>query len=312
MSPAPLKKPRRPVQAAPAGIKKASLIQRIITGAVFVIVVLGAIWAGNTFMVLPLLMAVFGVLGTREFYRIVSPDMPKLPTAIGMFYAAAIPLIIFAVERWHPETNLLLGAGEQRAIVGFFYLTIIVLAALMIWVAVNPASKLRDACASFMGAVYLGVPLACLMLIRDMGAGNEGLLLAIAMLFSIWATDSFAYLGGSLFGKHKLAPQISPKKSWEGLVAGAIGGIVFWYVVPLVFVGSASWRAAVILGIVVTLTALLGDLFESRIKREAGVKDSGTLLPGHGGLLDRIDSLLLTAPILFIVFSVLGASLGLL
>ncbi|MCL2379344.1 MAG: phosphatidate cytidylyltransferase [Coriobacteriia bacterium] len=299
----------KPTKGQPAGIKKASLIQRIITGAIFVAVVLSCIVAGNTFMLLPLLLILFAVLGTYEFYRIVDPDMPKIPMYIGMIFAATMPLSISIASLAHDDFYPILGTGDLRAVIALFYVSIVALAFYMVWVAVNPQSHAKDAAISLFGGLYLGIPLACLMLIREM---DQGILLAVAIVFSIWAADSFAYLGGSLFGRHKLAPKISPKKSWEGLIAGIIGAVIFWYIVPFVFAGSASWLAAVIVGVIVSVAALLGDLFQSRIKREAGVKDSGRLLPGHGGILDRIDSLLLTAPIMFIVLSTIGVALGLL
>jgi phosphatidate cytidylyltransferase len=165
----------------------------------------------------------------------------------------------------------------------------------------------RDAAVSFFGALYLGMPLSCLILIREM---NTGLVLTLATMTSIWAADSFAYVGGSLFGRHKLAPVISPKKSWEGLFFATLGSILMWYVVPLIFMGHTSLIAALVLGTVVSFSSLAGDLFESRIKRDVGVKDSGSLLPGHGGILDRIDSLLFTSTLVFIILSLAGALLG--
>ncbi|MCL2537785.1 MAG: phosphatidate cytidylyltransferase [Coriobacteriia bacterium] len=298
----------KPVQAQPAGIKKASLIQRIITGAGFVVVMLGAIVAGNWLMLLPLLMALFAVLGTREFFRMVAPDMARVPYVLGQVIAAAMPLTIAFTGRFYVDLIPVLGTGGLRPLISLFYVSLLGLAAYIIWAAVTRDSRARDLCASLFGALYLGIPLSCLLLIRNMG--EQGLLLAVALVFSIWASDSFAYLGGSLFGRNKLAPVISPKKSWEGLIAGTMGAMVFWYVIPLIFLGSASIPAALIVGLIVSLASLFGDLFESRIKREAGVKDSGTLLPGHGGILDRIDSLLLTAPLLFVLFSTVGVFLG--
>ena len=295
----------------PAGIKKASLVQRIITGFFFVVIMLLAIVAGNTFMLLPALMSIFAVLGTREFYRIVAPDMAAVPTLIGMLFAASMPLVIFASGLFYENLNPIIspetGLGGMGPLLALLYLVLVVFSAYLVWAALTTDARSRDAAVSFFGALYLGIPLSCLLLIREM---NSGMMIAVAIVFSIWAADSFAYLGGSLFGRHKLAPKISPKKSWEGLAAGAVGAIVFWHLIPFFWAGQASWFAAIVLGIIVTASALIGDLFESRIKREAGVKDSGTLLPGHGGLLDRIDSLLLVAPLMFVVLSTIGVYLG--
>jgi phosphatidate cytidylyltransferase len=110
----------------------------------------------------------------------------------------------------------------------------------------------------------------------------------------VWANDSFAYLVGSTLGRHKMAPRISPKKSWEGFAAGMAGSIAVWVAVALLFPNiGVTVALALSIGFVVGVAVFVGDLFESRMKREAGVKDSGTLLPGHGGFLDRLDSLIL-------------------
>jgi len=111
-----------------------------------------------------------------------------------------------------------------------------------------------------------------------------------------WASDSAAYYAGTLWGKHPLMPSISPKKTYEGLLGGLMGAIAAAVLAQIWFASELSWTDAVVLGILLTLTGLAGDLFESAIKRRAGVKDSGGILPGHGGMLDRIDSLLFTAP----------------
>ncbi len=120
-------------------------------------------------------------------------------------------------------------------------------------------------------------------------------MLVLGIFLSVWANDSFAYLAGSRFGKHKLAPRVSPKKSWEGFFAGLLGSALFWCLFTLVPGVNLSIPIAFVFGIVSGLAGVLGDLAESRIKRNVGFKDSGTLLPGHGGLLDRCDSLFLVA-----------------
>ncbi|TLM73202.1 MAG: hypothetical protein FDZ70_07810 [Actinobacteria bacterium] len=129
-------------------------------------------------------------------------------------------------------------------------------------------------------------------------------LLLLATVVSVWANDSFAYIVGSTLGRHRMAPRISPNKSWEGFAAGTLFTIVVWlltyYLVrervpdwPL----TLGWHAAI--GVAVSIATATGDLFESRLKREAGVKDSGTLLPGHGGFLDRHDSLILVSVVAY-------------
>ena len=127
-----------------------------------------------------------------------------------------------------------------------------------------------------------------MLIVRDFTVGRD---LALAVVLGVWANDSLAYLIGSTLGRHKMMPRISPKKSWEGFVAGALGTIVVWVGLAVFFPRSACrWPLGIATGVVVGASVVIGDLFESRMKREAGVKDSGNALPGHGGFLDRLDS----------------------
>ena len=125
--------------------------------------------------------------------------------------------------------------------------------------------------------------------------GIWGGVLVCGVFCSVWANDSFAYLVGSKFGKHKLAPRISPKKSWEGFIGGLVGSIAIWCLITLIPGVNMAIPQALVFGLICGLSGVLGDLAESRIKRNSGVKDSGTIMPGHGGLLDRCDSLFMAS-----------------
>ena len=143
--------------------------------------------------------------------------------------------------------------------------------------------------------LFISVPLACLINIRQ---SDNGLVYIYLILVATWASDTGAYLVGKKWGKRKMSPSISPNKTLEGLAGGiflTIGVFVLWHLYD-----SISILSAVLLGIVVSLSATAGDLLESFLKRNAGVKDSGSLIPGHGGILDRIDALLFTAPVWYI------------
>lgn len=129
--------------------------------------------------------------------------------------------------------------------------------------------------------------------------------LLIYLLFCIWATDIGAYAAGKSIGGPKLAPRISPKKTWAGLVGGMLSAAAFGAGVAVAFDAERPWLAAV-LGMVLAVVGQIGDLFESGIKRRFDVKDSGRLIPGHGGLLDRVDGLIVAAP----VFALFHATLG--
>lgn len=163
---------------------------------------------------------------------------------------------------------------------------------------------------SAFGVLYICLSIAFLIPLRH-SAGNEYLIPFV--LFSVWTGDIAAYYVGRSIGRHKLAPIVSPNKSWEGAIASVIASVgvaalVFLYrdsinslfvqhhEEPIAFLVTPTWTAILVLGVVTNVAAQFGDLFESALKRGAGVKDSGTLLPGHGGVLDRIDALLFAVP----------------
>ncbi len=172
---------------------------------------------------------------------------------------------------------------------------------------------LPAAAASAFGLLYIALPLGLLIPMRH-GPGNHYLIVLI--LFSVWAGDIAAFYVGRSLGRHQLAAVVSPKKSWEGAIASVIAGIgvaalVFRFHAeinslfterheePISFQGTLSWSSALLLGLLTNVAAQCGDLFESALKRGANIKDSGTLLPGHGGILDRIDALLFAIPVVW-------------
>jgi phosphatidate cytidylyltransferase len=155
---------------------------------------------------------------------------------------------------------------------------------------------LGEVVAGLFAALYLGLPLGAIVATSSL-AGREAVLL---LILTVAASDTAQFYTGSLFGRHRLAPVISPKKSVEGAIGGLVGGplvlaIVGQWWLPAV---PPAWR--LVLGVVVVAAGILGDLFESQIKRSSGVKDSSALIPGHGGVLDRIDALLFAAPAFYL------------
>jgi phosphatidate cytidylyltransferase len=157
---------------------------------------------------------------------------------------------------------------------------------------------------TLLGSTYIGLGVASLVLIRDTRGGRLGFDVLLAVVLGVWASDIFAYFGGRLFGRHKLAPAISPGKTVEGFVIGLVfGAAVIWW--TLYGDPRITHTQAAVLGVVVAVVAPFGDLFESFLKRDLGVKDSGRLLGGHGGVLDRIDALLLAGPAALITLDLL-------
>ena len=158
---------------------------------------------------------------------------------------------------------------------------------------------------TLLAPVWIGSGLAALVLLRDLPPNDFGLNILLAVLLGTWASDIFAYFGGRMFGRHRLAPAISPKKTVEGFVIGlAFGSLAVWWTLYAIDDHVTHVQAAV-LGIVVALVAPFGDLFESFLKRDLGVKDSGRLLGGHGGVLDRIDAMLFAFPAAWIALDLM-------
>jgi phosphatidate cytidylyltransferase len=155
---------------------------------------------------------------------------------------------------------------------------------------------LRDGAMTLFGVLYLGLTLGTLSMTRLLPQGEW---LIFFLLLVTWASDTGAYYVGTLYGRHRLAPMISPKKTVEGLVGGLIGAIIVAYAARWWFLPELSSLDCLILATLLTITGLWGDLTESAMKRSVGMKDSGGILPGHGGMLDRLDSLLFTAPVFY-------------
>lgn len=189
-------------------------------------------------------------------------------------------------------------AGSEALMVSF----ILTVAGLVVWRVVDGGGTgaVRDAAAGVFAAAYLPLMAGFVMLMLAADNGREQVLLFILLAV---ASDVGGYFAGVTFGRHPLAPTVSPKKSWEGL-AGSFALALAVGIVGSVFVLEINPAIGLTLGFLTPLTATLGDLAESMIKRDLELKDMGSLLPGHGGVLDRLDSMLLTAPFVYLLFSV--------
>ena len=252
-------------------------LRRLYTAAaliptVYLIIVHLAPWA------LTFLLIAVGSIALLELYRLSFQSRLNY-----LLVGVELTVFVLTVARSHmsvPLPELLLG--------GAFALSLTALS-----VSTSSTYRWKDPLLALFGVLYVGIPLRTVVSVRSLPSGA---FLVLFLAVVTWASDSAAYYAGTLWGKHPLMPSISPKKSYEGLLGGLIGAIAAALLAQRWFASTLSWTDAVALGILLTLTGLVGDLFESAIKRRAGVKDSGGILPGHGGMLDRIDSLLFTAP----------------
>ncbi len=258
------------------------LLTRTMSGAVYVFVIIGCLFWG----VLPtaFLMAAMGWLCCSEFFRICRMAGRRPNEIVGLSAAIAYPIVATVY-----------GPNVPLAI------TCLLVLLVSMWYVFNPRANIADVAVSVLGPTYTSMPLSCVALVRASNPGIEGACLALCVIGALWAEDSFAYLIGSSLGKHKMAPRISPNKSWEGFYGGILGSVFVWSLAAAFGVAGITWPIAMICAVLEGFVAVIGDLFESRIKRGVGVKDSGNLLPGHGGLLDRADSMLFGGVVAYFV-----------
>jgi len=169
----------------------------------------------------------------------------------------------------------------------------------------NKGSAILNIGVTFLGIFYIGIFSSSIIGIREFYSSNiedyiRGGYLIISVLAAIWICDSAAFFGGTALGKHKISPRVSPKKSWEGAVFGFIFAILTMILAHEIVLNFLPWIEILVIGIIIGTVGQIGDFVESLLKRDAGVKDSSNLIPGHGGIFDRFDSLLFSAPVILL------------
>jgi phosphatidate cytidylyltransferase len=311
-------------------------MKRVLTAVVLIPVVLLLVFRAP-FWLFALAVAAIIVLALHEYLGLVETSgikpFPRLTYVVGL-----LPILLFAISRLIES----LATGERRyaqypisfALLGTLSM-ILLIAPVIFGTALVFRRELRmglaSAAASVFGVVYIAASLSLLLVLRSNQAQQ---ILVVFILFSVWAGDIAAYYVGRSIGRRKLAPIVSPNKSWEGAIASVLASVaisvlffhfhkgindlfvdsdstkMYWlFPVPgqlPSLVPQVSWAHAVVLGILTNVAAQFGDLFESALKRGAAVKDSGTLLPGHGGMLDRIDALLFAIPVVWYYAQITG------
>ena len=243
---------------------------------------------------LTILGLVGGAIAIFETYRLTSEGMGRLPLALGLLTTV---VLLLAAESSFGTTDYLSASGIVLA----FW----ALAAVLWFIAAYQGERPVAALLLLLGGpVYAGFLLGHGLAIYDHGSGLEGLESAgrnwlLFALAGTSASDTGAYAVGRLVGRHQMTPTLSPNKTWEGAAGGLVASVAAMVAVGAVFeLGVALWQYA-IGAVVVAIVAQVGDLFESFLKRQAEVKDSGSIMPGHGGLLDRVDSILFTLPAVY-------------
>lgn len=255
------------------GKHPSTMTMRIVSGAIYAIGTVACLFLGT--WPTAILIAVMAFLCCSEFLKM-SRRSGRMPNdVIALAFAVIFP---FA-----PLSNI----SDSEFFVIFALLVVCAL-----WYVSTPRANMGDVALTVFGPIYTSLAFSSIVIIRDAFPGWRGALLTFAVMGSIWLSDSCAYFVGSKFGRHKLAPRISPNKSVEGFWGGMVGSVAVWVVVFALGIYNINLPYAIVCGVLVDAAAVAGDLFESRIKRGVGVKDSGNLMPGHGGMLDRSDSLL--------------------
>jgi phosphatidate cytidylyltransferase len=250
-----------------------------------------------------------------------------IPAIVAVTYFGKIPFLIFVLaislmafyefhlmlKNKNSNVNLLLGfIAVAFLIVNQYYLIINSYDFLIIWFALlllielfrNKNSALSNLGGTALSVLFLGLFGSSLIGIREFYSIDSefyinGGYLIISIMATIWICDSAAFFGGTALGKHKLFPRVSPNKSWEGAIFGFIFAIITMAAAKFIVLDFLEWKDVIAIGLIVGIIGQIGDLVESLIKRDAGVKDSSALIPGHGGIFDRFDSLLFSSPVIY-------------
>jgi phosphatidate cytidylyltransferase len=268
---------------------------RTLSAAVFVVVMLLAIlWTPGSFFLLFLLLALGG---TREYFRLITQIDPDY-AHLSSWHRPCIYLLVIAIFLMLSGdffTFLYLPAVFLGLWMGILVVIILMINEGLFMDHLRP----RNLKYSLLGLLYVALPLALMVRLRLYHSWHGYPVIPLGLIFCIWINDTMAYITGSLIGKTKFFPAISPKKTWEG----TLGGVFFTLVAACIYgyLGH-TYRLVdwVVIALIASVVGTAGDLLESRIKRMAGVKDSGHLMPGHGGILDRFDSLLAATPLVWL------------
>lgn len=277
------------------GDKMKNFLIRTASGAVMLIVVLGAMLLSKwSFMAL---MSVIAIGGMWEFYRFSQKAGYEPMKALGIFTGVVMLCAGLALSMFFDSAN----SGNALILLVASIAALVLIVPLMFICELyrKSATPIANIATSLLGALYVALPMALLIVTPMLlGGGEWNPWIMILYIFIIWANDVFAYLFGITLGRHRLFERISPKKSWEGFFGGLLGAMAMGWVAATIL--GASVPMWIGLALVAAISGVFGDLVESLMKRSVDIKDSGNIIPGHGGWLDRFDALILSAPFVFI------------
>lgn len=267
-----------------------NLQQRIITGIIFIAILVASILAGHIAFIC--LFSVITAMMLYEFYKLSNENQSTTICTYLHSITGALFFVISSGRLTFIDKSMMLTIGSAYLIILF--------TSELFKKAENP---IKNWAYILLGQIYITLPLILLGLLGLCNGGyNPNLILGLFIV--IWLNDTGAYVVGSTIGKHKLFPRVSPKKTWEGFIGGVVVAMTGGYVLSLFMSDLETWQW-IAFGGIASIFATLGDLNESLLKRTMGVKDSGNILPGHGGMLDRFDSILLACPAIYFLLSII-------
>ncbi len=269
------------------------LKKRVITALCGIPLLVAIVWFDKPLPWFTILMAIWGVLAVFEFYRLVTACKVPPLTYFGLIWTS-----LFILSRDSDLLSILEAYFDLNLLTPLLLTSAVMLS--LIWLLLR--SQEEKAFTSWIwtmaGILYVGWLLGYLVALRGMDDGRNWVFFA---LFTTFASDTAAFFTGRALGKHYLAPRISPGKTWEGAIGGIFGALIvsLFFILPTPLILHFNWGQAILLGLLVSIFGQLGDLVESLFKRNMGAKDSGSLIPGHGGFLDRIDSVVFAGIVVY-------------
>lgn len=278
-----------------------NLMVRTLSGLVLVTVFVGAVLGSQWSFGALLLLILVG--GQTEFYKLARETGLSPQRWMGLAVGVLLFALNFIVFRQFSRSVTDEAGGAVLYLL--LYIGLLLPTLFVCELFRRSATPLANLGATLLGVLYVAVPLSLLLYVPVLaGDGVWRPETVLCYIFIIWANDVFAYLVGMTFGRHRLCERLSPKKSWEGFFGGLAGAVATG--LAAAYALDANYWVWGGLALVASLSGVAGDLVESMFKREAGVKDSGQVIPGHGGVLDRFDALLLSAPYVFLYLLLVG------
>ncbi len=269
------------------------LSKRVITSLCGIPLLVAFVWFDKPLPWFTVFITIWGILAILEFYRLVTSTKVVPLTYFGLIWTALLILSrepdLLSILEPHFNLNLLTPMLLTSAVI---------LSLIWLLLRTSEGRTFTGWAWTIAGILFVGWLLSYLVALRGLDDGRNWVFLA---LFTTFASDIAAFFTGRALGRHRLAPNISPGKTWEGTIGGILGAIIvsLCFILPTPLKLNISWVQAILLGFLVSIFGQLGDLVESLFKRNMEVKDSGKLLPGHGGILDRMDSIVFASVVVY-------------